>query len=79
MGLCKYRDIFGEPGKGVHRYRIPFLDVAAVDVIATLIVGYFIALYSKWNFWLVVLVLFLLSIVFHLLFCVRTKITKMFT
>jgi uncharacterized membrane protein len=79
MSLCKYRNFFGKPGKGVHSYRIPLLDVAAVDVIATLIVGYLIALYSKWNYWLVVLVLFLLGIAMHRLFCVRTKIDQVIT
>ena len=26
MGKCPYSDIFGAPGTGVHRWRIPILD-----------------------------------------------------
>ena len=35
MSLCKYKDYFGEPGKGVHSYRI--FNIAIVDVVMTLI------------------------------------------
>jgi len=34
MSLCKYKNYFGEPGKGVHSYRI--FNIAMVDVIQTL-------------------------------------------
>lgn len=27
MGKCPYSDIFGAPGTGVHRWRIPILDI----------------------------------------------------
>ena len=35
MSLCKYKDYFGEPGKGVHSHRI--FNIAIVDVAMTLI------------------------------------------
>lgn len=35
MNLCKYKNILGEPGKGVHSYRI--FNIAIVDVLLTLI------------------------------------------
>ena len=35
MSLCKYKNYFGEPGKGVHSYRI--FNIAIVDVVMTLI------------------------------------------
>ena len=32
-GLCKYSTVFGEPGSGVHKYRVGSL--AAIDLFAT--------------------------------------------
>lgn len=64
--LCKYKDIFGKPNEGVHSYRI--LDIAIVDVIATIIIG------SIFNFNL--FNLFLLGIISHRIFCVRTTVDK---
>ena len=40
-GLCKYRDIFGRPGEGVHAFRIG--GFAAVDVVLTVILAVIIA------------------------------------
>jgi len=34
MDLCKYKDIFGKPNTGAHKYR--FLGVAIIDVILTI-------------------------------------------
>ena len=66
FSLCKYKDIFGKPNEGVHSYRI--LDIAIVDVIATIIIG------SIFNFNL--FNLFLLGIISHRIFCVRTTVDK---
>ena len=41
MNLCKYKNILGEPGKGVHSYKI--FNISIVDVILTLIVAYIIS------------------------------------
>ena len=35
MDLCKYKNILGEPGKGIHSYRL--FGVAIADVIMTII------------------------------------------
>ena len=75
MMLCKYKNIFGEVGKGVHSYRI--FDIAIVDVlltiIAAIIINYF---YPKYSFSLILLILFILGIVMHQIFCVKTTIDK---
>ena len=34
IDLCKYKDILGKPGQGVHSYRI--FNIAIVDVILTI-------------------------------------------
>lgn len=74
MDLCKYKDILGEPRKGVHSYRL--YDVAIVDVILTLIGAYFISKIINASFIIVSIVLFVLGIIMHKLFCVETTINK---
>jgi len=69
-----YKNIFGEPGKGVHSYRI--MNIAIVDLLLTIIAAYFIGRYFKITFVKSFIYLFILSIILHFLFCVNTTITK---
>jgi hypothetical protein len=75
--LCNYSEIFGKVGEGVHSYRM--FDIAIVDVISTLIGAYFLQTYffRKYTFLQVVISLFLLGIILHRLFCVRTTVDKL--
>ena len=73
--LCQYKDIFGKVGEGVHSYRV--LDFAIVDVIATVIGAYLISRATKQNFIIVLISLFVLGIILHKLFCVRTTVDKL--
>jgi len=74
MSLCAYKNMLGKVGKGVHSYR--FLGIAVVDVVLTvLFAGLFAWMFEK-PFWLVLLVLFLVGIVVHRLFCVRTTVDR---
>ena len=75
MDLCKYKDALGEPGKGVHSYR--FMGVAIADVIMTFIGALLISFLIKKSFLLVLIILFILGIILHRLFCVRTTIDKL--
>ena len=76
MSLCKYKNIFGEPGKGVHSIRI--FNIAVVDLLATLLVAYAISrIYKKITFLEASVFMLLLGIIFHHLFCVRTTIDKL--
>ncbi len=75
MNLCKYKDILGIPGKGIHSYRI--FNIAIADVIMTIIAAFIISYFFKFNFWIVLLILFILGILLHRLFCVRTTIDKL--
>lgn len=72
--LCKYKDLFGKPGKGVHRYRL--FGLAIVDVAMTIGGAYVISLFSEYDYFCVLLGLFLLGIGLHRLFCVDTVIDK---
>ena len=73
-GLCKYKDALGQPGKGIHSYH--FMGVAIMDVIMTLIGALLIYYYTGYSFLKVSLILFILGIILHRLFCVRTTIDK---
>jgi hypothetical protein len=73
---CQYKNIFGELGKGAHSYRI--FDIAIVDVLFTVIAAYLIHLYilPQYNTIYILFILFLLGIILHRLFCVRTTVDK---
>lgn len=75
MDFCKYKDIFGEPGQGIHSYR--FLNIAIVDVLLTILLGYYIAYYTKTPVWIILILLFIMGILLHRLFCVRTTVDKL--
>jgi len=73
--LCPYKNLFGKTGEGVHQYRI--FDIAIVDVLSTIAVAYAISKFTKYEFKLVLIILFILGIIAHRLFCVRTTIDKL--
>jgi hypothetical protein len=79
--LCKYSNIFGKPNEGVHSIKL--FNIALVDLGLTILLGYLIYLILnkylkvKIKLLLIFLILFLLSIIFHRLFCVRTTIDKL--
>ena len=77
MNLCAYSDIFGKPNTGLHAYRV--FNIAIIDVVATIGVSYLIYIYlsKKINFTLILLLMFMLGIILHRLFCVRTTIDKL--
>ena len=69
-----FSEIFGIPNEGVHSYR--FMNLAIVDVLSTIIGAFIIARIFNWNFFLTLLVIFILGIILHRLFCVNTTINK---
>ncbi len=75
--FCKHKDIFGKPGKGVHKYRI--MNIAIVDVLATILLAKAIQYYiiPTYDIWLILLVCFIAGIIFHRVFCVKTTIDKL--
>jgi fatty acid desaturase len=74
MDLYKYKNIFGEPKTGVHKYR--FMSLAIVDVIMTLIGAGLFSYAFKTPYWLTILIFFLSGIALHRLFSVRTTVDK---
>ena len=75
MDLCKYKNILGEPGKGIHSYRL--FGVAIADVTMTVIAAALISYFLKYSFITTLIVLFILGIVLHKIFCVKTTIDKL--
>ena len=82
MSLCKYKDFFGELRKGVHSIRL--FDIAIIDVIETIIGGIIIHKFiiiellqlHSIKLWMVIVFLFILGIILHRIFCVRTTVDK---
>jgi len=74
MSLCKYKNIFGKPGKGLHKYNIG--GIAVVDVIMTIILGIIITKITKGPFIIILMILFLFGIICHRVFCVKTTVDK---
>ena len=74
MNLCKYKNILGEPGKDIHYYRL--FGVAIMDVIITIIAAYLISIRFHFSFIKTLIVLFIIGIILHRLFCVTTTIDK---
>lgn len=73
--FCKYKDIFGKPGEGIHSAR--FLGMASVDLLGTIIFCCIVSLIFKSNFFITTICVFLFAVIFHKLFCVDTKLNKM--
>lgn len=72
--LCEYSEVFGKVGEGAHSYRIG--DIAVVDVLAVFIVARILSMKNMKKYWRNVFILFLLGILCHRIFCVRTTIDK---
>ena len=72
--LCQYKDIFGKPNEGAHMYRL--YDIAIVDVIFTILGGIIIAYIFNVNYVQTIILLFILGIIMHRMFCVDTTINK---
>jgi hypothetical protein len=75
FSLCQYKHIFGKPNEGLHKYRV--FDIAVVDVVTLIATAYGVSYYLKEDFKIILLILFLLGIISHRLFCVRSTIDKL--
>ena len=73
--LCPYKNLFGKPNEGVHKYRI--LDIAIIDLLLTVGAAYLISRYYNQDFKLIFTILILLGIIMHRIFCVKTTIDKL--
>jgi hypothetical protein len=72
--FSQYKDVLGIPGKGVHTH---VLGVAIGDVIMTILGAYLFHRFTGYTFWKCLLGLFILGIILHRLFAVRTTLDKL--
>jgi hypothetical protein len=75
MDLCTYSKSLGEIGKGIHSYRI--FDIAYIDVLSTILGAYVLSIVLNTPYLYTLLALFVIGIILHRLFCVRTTIDKL--
>lgn len=72
--LKKYKDIFGKPGEGIHKYR--FLGTAISDYLLTILAAVIITYFTKIPLVLTTIFAFVLGIVLHVIFGVETNTTR---
>ena len=72
--FSKYKDIFGEAGKGVHSYR--FLNTALVDYLLTILGAILLTYLTDIPLVLTTIGLLVLGIILHYLFGVNTNSLK---
>jgi hypothetical protein len=72
MLFCKYSNIFGKPGEGIHFH---IYGIAIIDVIMTIFAAYLLSYFFNENLIYLLITLFILSILFHFIFCVDTTVT----
>uniref|UniRef100_A0A6C0CKC8 Uncharacterized protein n=1 Tax=viral metagenome TaxID=1070528 RepID=A0A6C0CKC8_9ZZZZ len=76
VSLCQYQNLFGKPDTGIHSYRIA--NIAVIDVIVTFIMAYFLSMFfPQFPTYVFIIGFFLLGIIIHRIFCVRTTIDKL--
>ena len=67
--------IIGLPGQGVHSYRI--FNIAYVDVIVVLVAAMLLAWAMKWSYAKTIVGMFLLGIIVHREFDVKSTVDKL--
>jgi len=72
IDLSAYKDIFGAPRTGAHSYR--FMGVAVVDTVLTVLAALLLAWFFRLSFVYTLLTLFIMGILLHNLFSVRTTV-----
>ena len=73
--LCPYKHLLGKPGTGIHSYRL--FNIAIIDVFVVLIFAHFLCiLFPRVPKYIFYIGIFVVGILVHRLFCVRTTIDK---
>lgn len=73
--LCKYKDLFGPPGEGIHSIRI--FGMAVADWAMTLLGVSVVSFSFGIAWWKVFLAAFAVAELSHYMFCVDTAVIKM--
>jgi hypothetical protein len=68
--LCKYKDVIGKPKTGIRKYRL--FNIPIMDTVVTLLFVWFISYYYKYSFINVLGITFIVMVIAHRAFCVRS-------
>ena len=74
VDLSKYKNIFGYPGKGVHKYK--FMGTSLVDYFMTIVGAFLITYFTDIPLVITTIGLFLMGIILHYLFGLNTETLK---
>jgi hypothetical protein len=74
---CKYKDMFGSPGEGVHRFRLG--GVAVVDYVLTILLALLTSVVSGVPWTLTTVFWILAAMLLHAVFCVDTSVFRYFS
>lgn len=70
-----FSTVLGEPGKGIHKH---FFGIAIADVLFTIVAAFLLhRFYPKYSLWNYLIVLFVLGIISHRFFGVKTTVDKL--
>ena len=72
--FCKYSTLGGIPGKGIHFH---VFGIAIIDVLATIIGAWIVSKIFNVPLGYTILAAFILGIVAHKLFCVKTTLNSL--
>ena len=73
--LCKNKNIFGVPKKGVHNHYM--FPIAIIDFIMTIMLSFVLSYLCNISFLWTTVFMFILGIICHRIFCVKTEIDKL--
>ena len=71
---CKYKAIFGNENTGIHAIRL--FNTAFIDILGTILIALIISYIFNYNVYIVFIILMIIAIILHRLFCVNTTINK---
>jgi len=73
---CKYKNILGEPGVGIHKRRMPGTDTAAADYLMSLGGAWLFAIATKMPLVLATILVLFIGEILHYIFCIPTQTLK---
>jgi hypothetical protein len=77
FSLCQYNDLLGKPNEGL-RSQLRVFNISVIDVVLTLVLGLVLSRIFRLTKFNGILLAFVLSVVFHKIFCVETTVSKFF-
>ena len=75
LDLCKYKNLFGPPGQGIHAFKL--FGISIWDTLITVVVAIIIAKIANWSYLYTIIGVFITGIFIHRVFCVRTAVDKL--